>query len=253
MPALCAGCVLEPILVQSDWTQHSAALNALTLSGMTPYLFLFSGWATLKRLGGPGLILLGIMDSSFVPIPGSVDVLVVILTASSTGWWWYYALMATAGSLAGGFLTYRAGRKGGKAALEQKFPKKKLEKVYAKFEKGGGGIWTLFVPAMLPPPFPLTPFLVAAGALDYPQKKFFISLGAGRLVRYGALSLLAHFHGRWIIGFLERYRQPVMWGFIAIMVLAILAAVGGYAWHRWKSGNKSALKKKPRLKPKKAA
>ncbi|HUQ50316.1 MAG TPA: VTT domain-containing protein [Terriglobales bacterium] len=220
---------------------------------MTPYLFAFSVWTTLRRLGGPGLILLGILDSSFVPIPGSMDLLVVILTAANTGWWWYYALMATAGSLIGGFLTYRAGRKGGKAALEKRFPKKKLEKVYNKFEKGGGGIWTLFVPAMLPPPFPLTPFLVAAGALDYPQKKFFISLGAGRLVRYGALSLLAHFYGRWIIGFMEKYRQPLMWSFIALFALGILAAVGGYFYHRWKQADKQPSSKNARLKPRKAA
>ncbi len=59
----------------------------------------------LGHLGGPGLILLGILDNSVVPVPGSMDVLTIVLAANQRDWWPYYAAMATVGSLIGGYLT----------------------------------------------------------------------------------------------------------------------------------------------------
>ena len=72
----------------------------------------------LIQLGGIGLIPLGLLDNSPVPLPGSMDIATIFLAARDTHLWLYYALMATAGSVAGGFVTYRLARKGGKEALE---------------------------------------------------------------------------------------------------------------------------------------
>ena len=41
--------------------------------------------------------------------------------------WLYYAFMATVGSVAGGFGTYRLARKGGKETLARRFPPKTAE------------------------------------------------------------------------------------------------------------------------------
>jgi len=49
----------------------------------------------LRRMGGPGLVLLGIADSSIIPLTGSMDVLTILLAAHHRTWWPYYALMAT--------------------------------------------------------------------------------------------------------------------------------------------------------------
>jgi len=57
-----------------------------------------------------------------------MDVLTVFLSARKEQLWLYYALMATAGSLIGGFLTYRFARKGGKETLARRFPAKALKK-----------------------------------------------------------------------------------------------------------------------------
>src|SRR6266571_281529 len=78
----------------------------------------------LRRLGGPGLILLGLADNSVIPMP-----------ASHRGWWPYYALMATAGAVLGGYITYRLAREGGKETLERKLSKDKADKLYKKFER----------------------------------------------------------------------------------------------------------------------
>jgi len=59
-----------------------------------------SVWKWIHRLGGPGLILLGLADNTpFVSAPaGSVDVFVMLLSAHRPPCWGYYAFMATASS-----------------------------------------------------------------------------------------------------------------------------------------------------------
>ena len=111
----------------------------------------FRRW--IYHLGGLGFIPLGLLDSSIIPLPGSVDVLTIYLSARHKELWLYYALMATIGSVLGGWVTYRLARKGGKAALERRFPRKRLEKVNVMFERLGMG--ALAIPAFLPPPMPI--------------------------------------------------------------------------------------------------
>ena len=41
----------------------------------------------LRSLGGLGLIPLGVLDNSLVPLPGSMDVFVVLLAADQRDWW----------------------------------------------------------------------------------------------------------------------------------------------------------------------
>src|ERR1700732_3488953 len=88
----------------------------------------------LLHLGGIGLIPLGLIDSSVIPIPGSMDVATILLSARDKHLWFYYAVMATVGSVLGGFVTYRLARKGGKEALARKISAKTLKRVYGIFE-----------------------------------------------------------------------------------------------------------------------
>ena len=53
------------------------------------------------HLGGFGLLLLGILDSSFLFMPLGNDLLVVALTAQRHNRMLYYAAMASAGSVIG--------------------------------------------------------------------------------------------------------------------------------------------------------
>ena len=83
------------------------------------------------HLGGVGLILLGLLDGSLLPIlPGSMDIATIFLAAHDKKLWFYYATMATAGSVLAGLLTYRLARKGGKEALEKKFRGENVQKIY---------------------------------------------------------------------------------------------------------------------------
>ena len=176
-------------------------------------------WRWVLRLGGLGLILLGIADNSVVPLTGSMDVLTLWLAAYHRDIWPYYAAMATAGAVLGGYITYALGRKGGKEAIEHKFNPRKAKAVFARFERWG--FWAVFVGAVLPPPFPLVPVLLAAGALQYPKKKFVAALALGRAVRYSLVAGLGSLYARQISGFFSHYYKP------AVLVLVGLAVLGG--------------------------
>src|SRR5437016_518722 len=180
----------------------------------------------LVHLGGPGLILLGIADSSVVPMPGSMDALTIWLAASNRDLWVYYAAMAVAGSVIGGYLTYALARKGGKEAFERKFSKKKANKVFRTFERWG--FWAVTMAALLPPPFPTVPFLLAAGALQYSRKKFLLALTVGRGLRYGLLGYFGVLYGRHFLRFFNKYSKPTIYVLIGMAIAAGIAALVTY-------------------------
>ncbi|HTR25025.1 MAG TPA: VTT domain-containing protein [Terriglobales bacterium] len=198
----------------------------------------------LVHLGGPGLILLGILDNSVIPLPGSMDVATIVLAAHRREPWVYYAAMATIGAVVGGLVTYHVARKGGKDALERRFSKKKAEKIYSVFERWGFA--AVAIPAILPPPFPIVPMLVAAGALQYPTRKFVTALAAGRGVRYMIMAYLGAEYGHGIIGFFSQYYMPTL-----IILVAASIAAGAYGLYEYKrrqkpgGGNRAAPSSTP--------
>ncbi len=191
-------------------------------------------WHVLRRLGGPGLIVLGLVDNSAIPLPGSMDALTIVLSAAHKEPWWYYAIMAVIGSIIGGYLTYRLGAEGGKETLEKKISKKRAQKIYNIFERYG--FWSVAVGAIAPPPVPFVPFLVAAGAMHYPRRNFLAALVLGRGVRYTVLAYLASIYGRQILRWLGRYYEPLLYALLALVVIGGLA--GLYFWWRYQHQKK---------------
>jgi membrane protein YqaA with SNARE-associated domain len=177
-------------------------------------------WRWVLRLGGPGLVLIGIADNSVVPLTGSMDVLTIWLAAGHRDLWPYYAAMATLGAVVGGYITYALGRKGGKETIERKLKKDKAEKLLKRFDKWG--FESVAIGALLPPPFPLVPVLLAAGALQYSAKKFLAALTLGRTVRYCLVAGLGSLYAKPITSFFNRYYKPTA------LVLAGFAAIGSF-------------------------
>jgi membrane protein YqaA with SNARE-associated domain len=194
-------------------------------------------WTWVRHLGGPGLVLLGIADNSVIPLPGSMDVLTIWLTVHHHSWWWYYAGMATLGSMLGGYITYSMAQHGGKAALERKLSPRRAKKVYRAFERWGFG--AIAIPALLPPPFPFVPFLLAAGALQYSRKKFFAALALGRGLRYSILAYLGVIYGRQFLRFFDKNTKPTVVVLISLSAIAGAVALYGYFRLRKSEGGKS--------------
>ncbi|HLX86031.1 MAG TPA: VTT domain-containing protein [Terriglobales bacterium] len=198
----------------------------------------------LIHLGGPGLILLGVADNSLIPLPGSTDVVTILLAAHRGEPWIYYAFMSTVGAVLGGYLTYRMARRGGKATLEKKFSQKKIKKVYALFERWG--FVSVAIPAILPPPFPITPMLLAAGAMQYPTKKFLAALTVGRSIRFAILAYLGAHYGRHIVTFFNQYYWPVL---IALIAFSVLGALYGLFEYKRRQKLETPRVARPRMKP----
>jgi membrane protein YqaA with SNARE-associated domain len=209
-----------------------AALLPTAVRSMRRWLF---------HLGGIGLIPLGLLDNSLIPLPGILDVATIVLSARQEQLWFYYALMATVGSVVGGFVTYRLARKGGKDALDRRFSRRKVDKVCEIFGRWGFG--AIAIPALLPPPVPMVPFLLAAGAMQYPVRKFLAALALGRISRYMILAYLAARYGRQIIAFIAEHGHPVIVAIIVVliataaMVLYFLGGSKSEKW-RWKLGRR---------------
>jgi len=186
----------------------------------------------VRHLGGPGLIVLGLIDNSVIPVPGSMDALTIILAANQRNLWPYFAVMATIGSVIGGYVTYRIARRQGKGAMERRLSRKRMNRVTKTFEKWGFG--AVLVPAMLPPPAPMVPFLIAAGAMQYSRNKFLAALATGRAIRFTILALLGAFYGRQIVSLITSHAEPILIGFIAAAV-----ALGLFILYRYKRGKPS--------------
>jgi len=200
----------------------------------TAFIALASGHAFrhwLYRLGGLGMIIVALIDNSFIPLPGSLDVFTILLSSGNHTLWPYYVIMATLGSVLGAYLTYRIGQKGGKETLEKKIGHQRADKVYKKFENAGFS--TVLVGVLLPPPFPVFPLLLAAGILQYPTKKFLGAIAVGRGVRFTVDAFLGIYFGRAIIRFFSHYYKPALY---TLITLAVIGGIGALIYYKhWKS------------------
>jgi len=189
---------------------------------------------TLRKLGALGLILLGFTDGSLMPLPGSMDALTIVLAARHHDLWFYYAVMATIGSTIGGSLTYRFALKRGKSTLIRRLGEERTQRLCLSF--ACWGYWAVAVPAMLPPPFPVVPSLLAAGATHYPKGKFVGALASGRAVKFTLLAFLASLYGRRTLIHAQGYYQSLLvWLLIGAAAIGVSTAL--YWFYRKQSSN----------------
>ena len=198
--------------------------------------------------GLAGLFLVSIVDSSFVPlpIPGMTDIMLVLYAAQHTNPWMLVAI-ATLGSVLGGFFSYQVGQSGGMAFIEKRTPPRVFKRVTRWMESHA--VLAVAVPAILPPPMPLSPFVLAAGALKMSRRKFMIAFTISRFLRHGVAIALGVYYGRGVLvlwnKFIEQWGTPVLiflWTGIAISL--------AYAfWQLWKQSHSVGAVKGRRRKP----
>lgn len=178
-----------------------------------------------------GAYLIAALDSSMVFfLPFGVDAVVVFLAARDRDLAWMYPLLATAGSTTGAAGTFWIGQKIGEIGLERFVPSRRLKRLQRRVRDSGAV--ALAVPALLPPPFPLTPFILTCGALRVDRWRFFSTFAAVRLLRFGIAAALAVVFGRRILQVLRTDAfQIVIAAFIALALIGtIVSAV--LLWRR---------------------
>jgi membrane protein YqaA with SNARE-associated domain len=205
-------------------TQHVATRAAAGhASRILPWIVSF---------GGLGLFVVAIIDASIIPlpIPGSTDLLLLVLVAQQSNAP-MMAIIAIAGSLVGGYLTWKTGASGGEAAVHRYVPKR-FRDLLNKWVEVHGSL-AVGASALLPPPVPLMPFLLCAGALGVPRRKFLLSFAIARSIRYPLIAWLGATYGRRMVRawshYLADWGDTIAWILVAMLVGGIL-----FGFWRWR-------------------
>lgn len=186
-------------------------------------------------LGGPGLFVIALLDSSFVSLPQINDVLVVLMVTKYKEWMPYYAAMATLGSVAGCYIIYLLAEKGGAVFLGRRLQGPSLQRILGLYRRHG--LLALMVPALLPPPAPFKLFVLAAGLANVRPLAFVTAITVARGARYLALGFLAIHFGDAALHLMQtRGAEVAMWLVAAI----VLVAVAWWGWSRWRPAGDAA-------------
>jgi len=145
-----------------------------------------------------GLFFVSIIDSSFIPlpVPGITDIMLLLMAARHSNWF-VLVIVASVGSVIGGYVSYRVGQSGGMAFLEKRVPPRIFNLVREWMEHHA--ILAVALPAILPPPVPLAPFVLAAGALKMSKRKFLLAFAISRTARHIIAVGLGLYYGRHIL------------------------------------------------------
>lgn len=183
----------------------------------------YSFFRFFRRLGVVGLFLLSALDSSFLVLPFGNDLMLIALVSSSRSVLMSiaYVLASVAGSVVGVLVIDALMRKTGEKGLERFVGQQKLERLKSKLETKAWA--TIFVATLLPPPFPFTPVLMSASALQTPRRTLLTAVVTGRLIRFTAEAVLALYFGRQVIAALES--PAVEYSVYGLIVIAIVLSV----------------------------
>lgn len=168
--------------------------------------------------GAPGLFLVAFLDSSFLPLPGITDILLIVLVTRHRDGMLLYVAATVLGSVAGCLMMHAIGRKGGEALVRKRFTGPRIEKAMASLQRHG--VMAVLIPCLLPPPAPFKIFLLLAGAVGIRAVSFATAIAIGRGIRYLTLGLLAVRYGEVATTYVAEH------GVAASLILAGIVSAG---------------------------
>ena len=182
-----------------------------------------------RRLGIFGLFLLSALDSSFLVLPFGNDLLLIALTSSRRDSliWIVYVVVSAIGSVVGVWVVDGLMRKAGEKGLERFISEERVQQLKSKIENKA--FITVFLATLMPPPFPFTPAVMTASALQLPRKKLFGAVFVGRLLRFGIEAVLALYFGRQLIAYIN---SDVL-TYIVYALIVIGAVASTFSLIRW--------------------
>jgi len=217
----------------------AAQKTASTHSARNPFLHFLFGFGLF------GVFLVSIVDSSFVPLPlpGITDIMIIVMAAQHQSWF-LLILLATIGSGLGGWFSYQVGQSGGMAFLEKHVPPRIFKRVCEWMENHA--VLSVALPAVMPPPMPLSPFVLAAGALNMSRKKFLTTFIISRCLRHTLAAWLGIHYGRHILhlwnSLSAKYATPVL-----IVIWTVILASCAFAFWKLYKTSRAVRPGRPRL------
>jgi membrane protein YqaA with SNARE-associated domain len=143
--------------------------------------------------------------------------------------WIAYVLVSAAGSVLGVLVIDLLMRKAGEKGLERFVKPRRIERLKQKLENKLGA--TVFVATILPPPFPFTPVVMTASALQCSRRKLLAAVFVGRILRYTAEAILALYFGRQVINYFNSdVVSYFVYGLVALAI--VLSTLSLLRWLR---------------------
>jgi membrane protein YqaA with SNARE-associated domain len=204
---------------------HAAAVHR---RARNPFLHFLLGF------GPVGVFFVSVVDSSFVPLPlpGITDVMIIVMSARRQNVI-LLVLLASMGSAVGGLFSHQVGQRGGMAFLEKRVPARIFKRVCDWMEKHA--ILSVALPAILPPPMPLSPFVLAAGALNMSRKKFMTTFTISRALRHIAAAWLGIRYGSHILRMWNSISAKYATPFLIVLWVGIAASCAFAFWNLYKT------------------
>jgi membrane protein YqaA with SNARE-associated domain len=175
--------------------------------------------------GAPGLFAVAFLDSSILPLPGIVDLLLIVLVTRDENNVIPYVLGAVVGSVLGCLAMHAIGRKGGEALVRRQFAGPRVERAMSALQRYG--VMSVLIPSLLPPPAPFKIFVLLAGVIGITPLRLAVAIAIGRGIRYATLAYLAYYYGDAASDYLTAH------GAQASLVLVAVIAVGFAAFLLW--------------------
>lgn len=163
-------------------------------------------------------------------MPLGFDALVIVLSARHNEIFWIFPPIAAAASVIGAALTYWVGHTVGVTALPRFMPERRLARIKSRLDRTGAA--ALAIAAIMPPPFPLTAFLLTCGALNLDRRWFFLVFGTVRLLRFGVEALLARHYGERLVEVLSPDVLPTTAVVVGMMAIAAITTTAVVLWSR---------------------
>src|SRR5215813_9283969 len=162
----------------------------------------------MKILGIWGVFVIAFADSALLGMP--VDFVIATYVYQDRKRMLLYVAMASLASALGSIPLYLIGYLGGEKVLRKRISEERFLKIHASFERHE--FWALMFPGMMPPPIPFKIFVLAAAVFEMRFRDFLVAIFAGRLVRFGVLSILVLWFGPEIVSILAAiFKRHWIW------------------------------------------
>ena len=181
---------------------------------------------TLKPFGIWGLGALALIDASFIPIPVSMDGVLIGYVATNHSKAFLYVLMASFASAVGSLVPYYIGRAGGEIFLLKRINRERYERMRDRFERQE--FLAIMIPAMMPPPMPIKLFEFAAGVFEMKPLPFATAIFLGKFVQFLICAIITVVYGPAIMHsgrHMIHQHLGVALGLVGIAVLGIIVWV----------------------------